>query len=154
FGILHRREDRVSAKGGDATAEKDLMAFLHSLTLQMADEEEDPGDVVTLSTLHGSKGLEFDLVFLIGCEEGLIPHSRTLEVRATDSVPVTGSDSAQPQDIEEERRLFYVGVTRAKQRLELLRCKHRVARGKPVPRTPCRFLQDIPADLLEPFEVK
>jgi DNA helicase-2/ATP-dependent DNA helicase PcrA len=156
FGILTRREGRVEAKGGDASAERDLMAFLHSLTLQMSEEEEDPGNVVTLSTLHGSKGLEFDVVFLIGCEEGLIPHSRTLEVKATDSVPVTGDGglTPQPQDIEEERRLFYVGVTRAKQRLVLSRCKHRVQRGKPMPRTPCRFLQDIPDELIEPFEVK
>ena len=134
FGILKRREERVTAASGDPNAERDLMAFLHSLTLQMSEDEEDPGNVVTLSTLHGSKGLEFDIVYLIGCEEGLIPHSRTLDTKATDPGSPTGS-----QDIEEERRLFYVGVTRAKQRLELLRCKHRVQRGKPMPRTPCRF---------------
>jgi len=145
LGVLSRREQKVSGKGGDATAERELMAFLHSLTLQMSEEEEDPGNVVTLSTLHGSKGLEFDYVFLIGCEEGLIPHSRTLEVKASD---------AMVQDVEEERRLFYVGVTRARQRLDLLRCKFRVQRGKPVPRTPCRFLADIPEELVEPFEVK
>jgi len=145
FGILTRREARVAAKGEDATSERELMGFLHSLTLQMSEEEEDPGNVVTLSTLHGSKGLEFDNVFLIGCEEGLIPHSRTLEVKASD---------AQVQDVEEERRLFYVGVTRARQRLDITRCKHRVQRGKPVPRTPCRFLSDIPDELVEPFEVK
>jgi superfamily I DNA/RNA helicase len=145
FGILQRREARVTAKGQDDTAERELMAFLHSLTLQMDDETEDPGNVVTLSTLHGSKGLEFDVVYLVGCEEGLIPHSRTLEVKASD---------ATVQDVEEERRLFYVGVTRARQRLELTRCKHRVMRGKPMPRTPCRFLSDIPAELTEEFEVK
>jgi superfamily I DNA/RNA helicase len=149
FQMLGRREQRVSDKGGDATAERELMAFLHSLTLQMDEEEEDPGNVVTLSTLHGSKGLEFDVVFLIGCEEGLIPHSRTLEVRITDAAGGEGQ-----QDVEEERRLFYVGVTRARQKLELLRCKHRVQRGKPVPRTPCRFLADIPDELVEPFEIK
>jgi superfamily I DNA/RNA helicase len=148
FGILSRREQRVTDKGEDATAERELMAFLHSLTLQISDEEEDPGNVVTLSTLHGSKGLEFDVVYLIGCEEGLLPHARTLDSRATD---VEGQGAA---DIEEERRLFYVGITRARKRLELLRCKHRVVRGKPVPRTPCRFLADIPDELLEMFEVK
>ena len=145
FGILSRREQRVEAKGGDASAERELMGFLHALTLQMSEEDEDPGNVVTLSTLHGSKGLEFDIVYLIGCEEGLIPHMRTLETKATD---------ATHQDIEEERRLFYVGITRARQRLEMLRCKHRVMRGKPMPRTPCRFLMDISDDLLEHFEVK
>lgn len=146
FGILSRREQRVSARGGDATQERDLMSFLQALTLETNnDEEEDPGNVVTLSTLHGSKGLEFDYVFLIGCEEGLLPHSRTLDARATD---------ATVQDIEEERRLFYVGVTRARQHLTLLRCKHRVMRGKPAPRTPCRFLLDIPEELTTAFEVK
>src|SRR5215203_905141 len=102
--------ESCTGASGDATAERDLMAFLHSLTLQMSDEDEDPGNVVTLSTLHGSKGLEFDVVFLIGCEEGLIPHSRTLDARATDPNAVAGGNI---QDIEEERRLFYVGVTRA-----------------------------------------
>ena len=145
LGVLTRREGRVTAKGQDDTAERELMSFLHSLTLQVDEEEDDPGNVVTLSTLHGSKGLEFDNVFLIGCEEGLIPHSRTLEVKASD---------AQVQDVEEERRLFYVGVTRAKQRLDLLRCKFRMMRGKPMPRTPCRFLSDIPDELVEGFEVK
>ena len=156
FQILARREARVEASGGDATAERDLMGFLHSLTLQMSEEEEDPGNVVTLSTLHGSKGLEFDVVYLIGCEEGLIPHSRTLDAKATDAAPLSGSSPMGEgfQDVEEERRLFYVGITRARQRLELLRCKHRVLRGKPAPRTPCRFLSDIPPELLEEVVIK
>jgi len=153
FGVLTRREARVEAKGADASSEKELMNFLHALTLQMSEEEEDPGNVVTLSTLHGSKGLEFDLVFLIGCEEGLIPHMRTLEAKATDAGAVAGGQNGSA-DIEEERRLFYVGVTRAKQKLEILRCKQRMMRGKPLPRTPCRFLSDIPPELLEVFEVK
>jgi superfamily I DNA/RNA helicase len=155
FGILTRREARVAANGGDASAERELMGFLHSLTLQMSEEDEDPGNVVTLSTLHGSKGLEFDIVYLIGCEEGLLPHMRTLETKATDpSALLTSESGGNSQDIEEERRLFYVGITRARQRLELLRCKHRVMRGKPMPRTPCRFLMDIPDELIETFEVK
>ena len=64
------------------------------------------------------------------------------------------ASDATPQDVEEERRLFYVGVTRARKRLDLLRCKFRMMRGKPMPRTPCRFLSDIPEELVEPFEVK
>ncbi|MCW5817929.1 MAG: UvrD-helicase domain-containing protein [Labilithrix sp.] len=147
FGILARREQRTADKGADPSAERDLMAFLHSLTLQTNEEDEEPGNQVTLSTLHGSKGLEFDVVFLIGCEEGLIPHQRTLDVRVTD-------DGANASDVEEERRLFYVGVTRAKQRLTITRCTHRVKAGKPLPRTPCRFLSDVPEELFEPFEVK
>ena len=97
-----------------------LMAFLHSLTLQSNDEDEEPGNMVTLSTLHGSKGLEFDVVFLIGCEEGLIPHQRTLDVKVTDA-PDSTICRSNASDVEEERRLFYVGVTRAKQRLMMTR---------------------------------
>jgi len=104
--------------------------------------------MVTLSTLHGSKGLEFDVVFLIGCEEGYLPHQRTLDPRATDA----GEGGAS--DIEEERRLFYVGVTRARERLVLSRARNRVLRGKAVPRTPSRFLLDVPADLLEEMEIR
>ncbi|MCL2723341.1 MAG: UvrD-helicase domain-containing protein [Polyangiaceae bacterium] len=145
FGVLLRREMRVEAMKQDASAERELMAFLHSLTLQLNEDDEDPGNVVTLSTLHGSKGLEFQCVFILGCEEGLIPHKRTLETRATD---------ATVQDIEEERRLFYVGITRAEEVLYLLRCNHRVARGKPVLRTPSRFLSDVAEDMLDTFEIK
>ncbi len=145
FGLLSRRESREDAAGRDASAERELMSFLHSLTLNSQEEEEDPGNVVTLSTLHGSKGLEFDVVFLVGLEEGLLPHSRTLDPRASETAP---------QDIEEERRLFYVGVTRARQLLVMLRARARMVRGKPAPRTPCRFLSDIPSDLVDEFEVK
>ncbi len=112
------------------------------------DAEEDAKDVVTLSTLHGSKGLEFDVVFLIGCEEGYLPHSRTIDARATDAVGDAGGS-----DIEEERRLFYVGVTRARERLLLSRAKARALRGKAVPRTPSRFLLDVPAELLDEHEI-
>ncbi len=112
-------------------------------------EGEDPGDVVTLSTLHGSKGLEFDVVFLIGCEEGYLPHARTLDARATRR----RERRRAAADIEEERRLFYVGVTRARERLVLSRARSRVLRGKAVPRTPSRFLLDVPAELLEELTV-
>jgi DNA helicase-2/ATP-dependent DNA helicase PcrA len=124
------------------------------LTLDIERDAEDPGDVVTLSTLHGSKGLEYEAVFLVGCEEGYLPHARTIDPRATDVVDRAGAPSASgPEtgaaDIEEERRLFYVGVTRAKERLVLSRARSRVLRGKAVPRTPSRFLLDIPAELLD-----
>jgi superfamily I DNA/RNA helicase len=142
-----KREERTQNKGVDASDEKALAAFLHALTLSFDDETEEgaPPDMVTLSTLHGSKGLEFDVVYLIGCEEGFLPHTRTLEAKATD---------ATSQDIEEERRLFYVGVTRARQQLYLSRCRGRAQRGKPMPRTPSRFLADIPEDLVESMDVK
>ncbi len=142
-----KREAREVDRGNDATHEDSLAAFLHALTLNFDEQEEDAGNVVTLSTLHGSKGLEFDLVFLIGCEEGLLPHARTLDSRVTDATP-------EAADIEEERRLFYVGVTRARERLYVSRAKARVLRGKPVPRTPSRFLSDIPEELVDTLDVK
>ncbi len=142
---LEKRETRVREKGNDETAERELMGFLQALTLNLDDEQEDTSDRVTLSTLHGSKGLEFDYVYLIGVEEGFLPHTRTLESKATD---------AAPQDIEEERRLFYVGITRAREKLVMSKCKYRALRGKPTPRVPSRFLADIPEELLEIFDVK
>jgi ATP-dependent DNA helicase Rep len=147
-----RRETKAIDKGDDPSDEKAFAAFLHALTLNFDDQEETAKDAVTLSTLHGSKGLEFDVVFLIGCEEGLLPHSRTLDPRATDGVPASPTD--MPADIEEERRLFYVGVTRAREQLFMLRAKARMVRGKPMPRTPSRFLLEIPPELVEEREVK
>jgi superfamily I DNA/RNA helicase len=144
FRSFARREAR-EARGRDGKGPAWLAAFLQALTLEQTEEEgEAPAGRVTLSSLHGAKGLEFDHVFLAGCEEGLLPHSRTLDARATD---------ANPQDIEEERRLFYVGVTRARETLALTRAKTRGLRGKTVPRTPSRFLVEIPAELLEVVEV-
>ena len=145
FRTFERREVRRGAAADEVGGEQGLAGFLHALTLQMSSEEEEATDVTILSTLHGAKGLEFDTVFLIGCEEGLLPHSRTLETRATD---------ATPADVEEERRLFYVGVTRARERLYLSRAKTRMARGKPMPRTPSRFLLEIPAEMVEEDEIR
>ncbi|HEX3772003.1 MAG TPA: ATP-dependent helicase, partial [Polyangiaceae bacterium] len=148
LGTLGRRE----AKSGPTGSLEGLAAFLQMLTMDVEVEVEDTADVVTLSTLHGSKGLEFEAVFLIGCEEGYLPHARTLETRATDVVPSAEGDHAA--DIEEERRLFYVGVTRAKELLTLSRARNRLLRGKPVARTPSRFLMDVPAALLEEAVIK
>jgi ATP-dependent DNA helicase Rep len=158
---LARREERAAAAGaGDAL--EGLAAFLQMLTLDVERDAADPGDVVTLSTLHGSKGLEYDTVFLVGCEEGYLPHARTLDPRATDVVDrargsgpdgASGADTGAA-DIEEERRLFYVGVTRAKENLVLSRARSRVLRGKVIPRTPSRFLLDVPAELLEEIIAK
>ncbi len=142
LATLARREGREGSAGPEG-----LAAFLQMLTMDIETETDDTADVVTLSTLHGSKGLEFDAVFLVGCEEGYLPHARTLDARATDGVPSTSGEAAA--DIEEERRLFYVGVTRAKEQLVLSRARSRVLRGKAVPRTPSRFLLDVPPELLE-----
>jgi superfamily I DNA/RNA helicase len=143
IATLARREAR-EGEGKDG-----LAAFLHMLTMDI-ETEGDPGDAVTLSTLHGSKGLEFDFVFLVGCEEGYLPHARTIDARATDAPSGPEGGTA---DIEEERRLLYVGVTRARERLVLSRARSRVLRGKAVPRTPSRFLLDVPAELLEEVQV-
>ncbi|MBL9111821.1 MAG: UvrD-helicase domain-containing protein [Myxococcales bacterium] len=145
LNTLSKRETRVREKGNDETAERELMGFLQALTLNLSEEQEDTTDRVTLSTLHGSKGLEFDYVFLLGVEEGFLPHNRTLDTKATD---------AMSQDIEEERRLFYVGITRAREKLVMSKCKNRMMRGKPGPRPPSRFLADIPEELLEIFDIK
>jgi len=87
-------------------------------------------------TLHAAKGLEFPLVFLVGLEEGLFPHSRTL---------------LAPDDIEEERRLCYVGMTRAMDKLILTRARYRrrYATNMPEPSIPSRFLEEIPHELLQ-----
>jgi DNA helicase-2/ATP-dependent DNA helicase PcrA len=140
-----KRENREREKGNDATAERELSSFLQALTLNLDDGPEDTSDRVTLSTLHGSKGLEFDYVFLLGVEEGFLPHTRTLESKSTD---------ASPADIEEERRLFYVGITRAKEKLYMSKCKARSMRGKPAARPPSRFLADIPPEMLELEDIK
>ncbi len=151
FQTFARREARETAAGKDPTGEQGLAAFLHALTLSFDDENEEgeKAPAVTLSTLHGSKGLEFDHVFLIGCEEGYLPHTRTLETRANDpSQGEAAQELGLTSDIEEERRLFYVGITRAREELALSRCQARAMRGKAAPRTPSRFLADVPAELV------
>ncbi len=97
------------------------------------DEDDEFKDEVTLLTLHGSKGLEFPMVFVVGCEEGYLPHQRTIN---------------EGIDFSEERRLCYVGITRAKEELVLTRAKHRIRYGKKLPRLASRFLADIPAECL------
>ena len=133
FNILKRRDERGPA---DLSAVAD---FIRLLTLHTDAEEEQAQELVTLSTMHGAKGLEFRLVYLLGCEEGFLPHARTTDPKVT---------AVSPQDIEEERRLFYVGITRAKDRLVLTKTKVRALRGKLAPRTPSRFLASIPEELL------
>ncbi|HET7786938.1 MAG TPA: 3'-5' exonuclease, partial [Myxococcales bacterium] len=125
-----------------------LSGYLQRLALDSKDADGDAGDVVTLMTLHGAKGLEWRCVFLCGMEEGLLPHSGR------------GFDDASPEpraegaiNLEEERRLCYVGLTRARERLILTRAAERMKRGKPIPRTPSRFLEDIPQALLDVIDL-
>jgi DNA helicase-2/ATP-dependent DNA helicase PcrA len=113
-----------------------LEDVLDHAALVSESDEYDETIPVSLMTLHSAKGLEFDAVFLAGLEEGLLPHSRSLD---------------RPQDIEEERRLFYVGMTRAKQSLTISRAIYRRSYGEDRLRAslPSRFLSEIPAELLE-----
>ncbi len=140
---LERHEAREP--GPDA-----LLVYLRMLSLNANDDEprEDATNKVTLTTLHGAKGLEFPVVFLIGLEEQLLPHHRTLTPSASDL-----SDPDHAADVSEERRLAYVGITRAQDMLYLTRAAFRSQRGKPVPRVPSRFLREIPPALIEERDV-
>jgi DNA helicase-2/ATP-dependent DNA helicase PcrA len=110
--------------------------FLDHAALVSDVDQFDDSQQITLMTLHAAKGLEFPLVFLVGMEEGLFPHSRTL---------------MSPTEIEEERRLCYVGMTRAMDTLILSRAHYRRRYGTdtPEPSTPSRFLEEVPIELLE-----
>ncbi|MFC0623753.1 DNA helicase PcrA [Kribbella deserti] len=125
-------------EAGAAGEPADLQAFLERVALVAdADSIPDKGDdggVVTLMTLHTAKGLEFPVVFLTGMEDGVFPHSRSLN---------------DMKELEEERRLAYVGITRARQRLHLSRAAVRSAYGAPQHNPPSRFLDEIPAELLD-----
>jgi DNA helicase-2/ATP-dependent DNA helicase PcrA len=111
-----------------------LTAFLESISLVSdVDSFEEKTDALTLITLHQAKGLEFPVVFIVGMEDGLLPHMRSLD---------------DPAGMEEERRLAYVGVTRAKDRLYLLRAFRRGFRGGSEPTIPSRYLADIPKELI------
>ena len=129
-----------------------LAEYLRLLSLETSQEKEEGGDRVVLTTLHGAKGLEFPVCFMIGLEEELLPHSRTLQPQATD-VTVTSTDADHATDISEERRLCYVGITRAQRKLYLTRACTRVTRGRTVPRTPSRFLLEIPDELIDVIDI-
>jgi superfamily I DNA/RNA helicase len=115
--------------------ENQLPTFLEEVALVSdIDSMDKQTDVVTCITLHQAKGLEYPIVFLIGLEEGLVPHSRSLDDK---------------DQLDEERRLLYVGATRAKQRLYLLYAFRRTSFGRTNNSTPSRFLADIPRELLK-----
>ncbi|MFN3408340.1 MAG: ATP-dependent helicase [Limisphaerales bacterium] len=112
-----------------------LQGFLQEVTLdsEREEEEEQAGDAVTLITMHSCKGLEYPHVYVVGLEDGLLPHSRA-KVEGT---------------LDEERRLFYVALTRAQERLVLSHCESRKKYGQAVPCHPSPFLREIPAELIE-----
>ena len=121
----------------DAEARGETLAeFLDHAALASDTDQFDPDARVTLMTLHAAKGLEFSLVFLAGLEEGLFPHSRTLN---------------NPDELEEERRLCYVGMTRAMNSLILTRAHYRRRYGNDAPEMsiPSRFLEEVPSRLIE-----
>ncbi|MQA81945.1 MAG: DNA helicase PcrA, partial [Streptosporangiales bacterium] len=115
-----------------------LADFLERVSLvadaDQVPEGEDHGGMVTLMTLHTAKGLEFPVVFLTGLEDGVFPHQRSL---------------GKAKELEEERRLAYVGITRARQRLYVSRAEVRSAWGTPSYNPPSRFLQELPSELLD-----
>jgi superfamily I DNA/RNA helicase len=114
--------------------ENDLGRFLEAMALQKETDLYDPrADRVTLMTLHAAKGLEFPVVFIVGCEAGLLPYQHGEET----------------PDLEEERRLFYVGMTRAQQRLILTHAKTRFLLGQKYQNEPSPFLNDIENTLKE-----
>ena len=111
-----------------------LATFLEEISLLTdADQIEEKENAVLLMSLHSAKGLEFPIVFIAGLEQNIFPHSRSL---------------LEPKQLEEERRLFYVGITRAMENLFLLRAKQRMFFGETQMNAPSDFLQDIPEDLL------
>lgn len=124
----------ITASFEERTGSTNLGDFLEEVSLiaDISNHTED-GDVVTLMTLHSAKGLEFPVVFLVGMEEGLFPHNMSL----------------MENNLEEERRLCYVGITRAKERLYLTNAKRRMLYGKENMNIPSRFISEIDEKLIE-----
>ncbi|HPC61011.1 MAG TPA: exodeoxyribonuclease V subunit gamma [Verrucomicrobiota bacterium] len=123
------------AEAPRTTPAERLQSFLEEITLdtEREEEEENAGNAVTLITMHSCKGLEFPHVSIVGLEEGLLPHSR----------------SKTEGTLDEERRLFYVAITRAMQTLTISYCTGRKKYGQIVPAHPSSFLKDLPEDLVE-----
>ncbi len=110
--------------------------YLNKITLVTRDDVDDEEEgKLNLMTIHASKGLEFQVVFLPGVEDHIIPHARSME--------------ENPENIEEERRLFYVAITRAREKLFMTSCRNRRIMREITETIPSRFLEEIPADLIE-----
>jgi DNA helicase-2/ATP-dependent DNA helicase PcrA len=136
-----RKMENIKELKSVAESHQTLSAFLENIaliqqefSLQEKNKKKDNKDGVRLMTLHSSKGLEFEVVFLVGFEEGILPHSRSL---------------IEESEVEEERRLCYVGVTRAKDYLYITFATRRLYFGKSSLNEPSRFLADIPKNLIE-----
>ncbi|MBQ8384066.1 MAG: UvrD-helicase domain-containing protein [Spirochaetaceae bacterium] len=133
---LESWENGEAANGGDAS----LFSYLNRITLLSRDDMEDDTlkGKVNLMTIHASKGLEFPVVFIAGAEDGIIPHARSIE--------------ESEENIEEERRLFYVAITRAQHKLYISACRRRKKMQSVVEAEPSRFLDEIPPELVEYHE--
>jgi len=130
----------VAAEYGGLAPEAALTTFLEEVALVSdVDNYDASANAPTLLTLHSAKGLEFPVVFIVGLEEGLLPHSRSF---------------ADPAACEEERRLCYVGITRAKERLYLVHAFRRTLYGNSLPSVPSRFLADVPPHLVQGRQVE
>ncbi|MHB8523079.1 MAG: ATP-dependent helicase [Limisphaerales bacterium] len=141
--VRNLQELAASLDDGQAASAKPmerLETFLEELALDndRADDDEAPGDAVTLITIHSCKGLEFPHVYIVGLEEGLLPHSR----------------SKAEGTLEEERRLFYVAITRAQETLTLSYCLGRKKFGQMVPCHPSSFLSELPPEFVERADEK
>jgi DNA helicase-2/ATP-dependent DNA helicase PcrA len=135
-GVAREFEEAAAEAGVEATAS----AFLESVSLVADADELDPDESsVVLMTLHTAKGLEFDAVFIIGLEDGVFPHLRSL---------------GEPEELEEERRLCYVGITRARRRLHLSHAWSRMLFGSTQYNPPSRFLKEVPEHLTALSESK
>jgi DNA helicase-2/ATP-dependent DNA helicase PcrA len=136
FSRIENLKELANAAHDAEVRGESLSDFLDHAALASDADQYDPSARVTLMTLHAAKGLEFPLVFLAGMEEGLFPHSRTLNA---------------PEELEEERRLCYVGMTRAMNTLILTRANFRRRYGNDAPEMsiPSRFLEEVPQQLIE-----
>jgi DNA helicase-2/ATP-dependent DNA helicase PcrA len=136
FSRIENLKELANAAHDAEVRGETLADFLDHAALASDSDQFDPDARVTLMTLHAAKGLEFPLVFLAGLEEGLFPHSRTLN---------------NPDELEEERRLCYVGMTRAMDTLILTRAHYRRRYGNDAPEVsmPSRFLEEVPSQLIE-----
>jgi len=133
------RLENIEELKNAASSYGDLSAFLESVSLVSdVDEMKDKKSVLTLMTIHCAKGLEFPVVFISGLEEGLFPHSRSLD---------------DAYGLEEERRLFYVGMTRAMERLYISWAQTRSIYGRIEPCAPSRFLDELPKEKIEQIEL-
>jgi len=129
------RIENLAELASQASDFDDVLGFLETVALVAdSDELDSDGTRVSLMTLHTAKGLEYPAVFVVGLEEGIFPHFRSL---------------AEPSELEEERRLFYVGITRARRHLAISHAWSRTTWGRTQPAMPSRFVTEVPSHLVE-----